>query len=141
MKCSTFERELLEHLQGLDLGVEARLHAESCGHCRLLWQNQLALLNRIAEEKQVQVPPFLSTRVMAGIKKPEIRIHAISVWKQVLQVAAVLLALVGGYSASVIMEERSANEDFSVVLSDYFLMEPGSSIEEGWLYSEAYENE
>lgn len=131
----------MAHHQGQDLGVEARLHAESCKHCRYLWQSHLAVLHRVGEEKQVAVPPFLSTRVMAGLKEPETRVQLLPVWKQALQVAAVLLALVGGYSASVRMEERSATEDFSVVLSDYFLMEPGSSIEEGWLYSETYEQE
>ncbi len=140
MNCSVFEKELLAHQNKVELGLDARLHADACRHCRLLVQSHQALLSAIAEEKQVRVSPFLSTRVMAGIQKREGTIRSLPVWKQALQVAAVLLALMGGYSGSVLMDQRSATDDFSVVLSDYFLMdEPGLSIEEGWLYSEYYE--
>ncbi len=142
MNCSVFEKELLAHQHKVELGLDARLHADSCLHCRLLAQSQQTLLSAVADEKLVRVPPFLSTRVMADLNNREMTVHSYRVWKPALQVAAVLLALVGGYSGSVLMDQGSAIDDFSAVLSDYFLMdEPGLSIEEGWLYSESYENE
>ncbi|MCA1745705.1 MAG: hypothetical protein LC643_08405 [Bacteroidales bacterium] len=141
MECSAFEQELLAHQNGQELGFDARLHGDSCAHCRLLVRTHEALLTLIADEKQVQVSPFLGTRVMAHIQKREVAVVAVPVWKQALQVAAVVLALVGGYWGSVTMDERSATDDFSVVLTDYFLMDnAGLTIEDGWLYSETYEN-
>ncbi len=140
MNCRAFEKELLAHPKGSELGIEARLHADSCVHCRLLAQAQQALFDAVAEEKQARVPPFLSTRVMAGLPKPEARVGHMTVWQQALQVAAVLLALMGGFTGSVLMGERADSEDFTVVSSDYFLTgETGLTIEEGWLYSETYE--
>ena len=141
MECRIFERELTVHHNEQELGVEARLHADSCTHCRLLFQNHQMLFNAIAEERQVRVPPFLSTRVMADLQKREVRFTSRPVWHQALQVAAVLVALVSGFIGSVLMEQRSVTDDFSVVLSDYFLMgDAGLTIEEGWLYSDTYEN-
>lgn len=140
MNCRAFEKELLTQTTGAELGFDARLHADSCEHCRLLAQAQQALFNAVAEEKQAQVPPFLITRVMAGLPKPEARVVKGTIWQQAMQVAAVLLALVGGFAGSVLMDERTASEDFTVVSSDYFLTgETGLTIEAGWLYSENYE--
>lgn len=140
MNCRAFEKELLALPKGSELPVDALLHADGCKHCRLLVQAQQALFLAVEDEKQAQVPPFLSTRVMAGLKNREIPVVRSIVWRQIGQVAAVLLALVGGFTGSVLMDQRTVSEDFTAVASDYFLSGgAGLTIEEGWLYSESYE--
>jgi hypothetical protein len=141
MNCRAFERELLQQHQGMSLGVEAQLHSDVCDHCRLLYKRNQFLLNAVVEEKEVAAPPFLATRVMAGLTSGDATVYIRPVWKQALQLAAVLLALVGGYSGSVLMEQRGSKDDFGAVLTDYFLIEnTGLTIEESWLYSDSYEN-
>jgi predicted anti-sigma-YlaC factor YlaD len=76
MNCQHCQKEIDAYLEGKpdpDLKVRIESHLRECRDCNELYRIQALADRIIAEEKELTVNPFLSTRVMAQIENSEIQ--------------------------------------------------------------------
>lgn len=74
MNCEICQQELDDYLEGRlspDRRAQIELHLRTCSKCREVYNAQILADRVIAREKELQVNPFLSARVMNKIDNPE----------------------------------------------------------------------
>lgn len=133
MNCRDFETELLkaESLNGLS--SEAKKHMDACMECNELYLTSERFFELVQDEKNTQVPPFLSTRVMAGIEKTvSYEKNFLFKFKPALQVAALFLILLSGFATAMLMDSNPGINDADLIYSDYFSHSAGLEMETSW---------
>ena len=122
MNCLLCQKEIDAYLEGTinsDLKDQIDNHLRGCKECSDFYRIQMLAERVISEEKQVQVNPFLSTRVMAKIEKLET--GTITTSPGLLRPAFITISLAAAVFLGVIMgsipRHRSDRETIPVELA------------------------
>lgn len=139
MNCKEIHTKLAQAQSLQDIPEEMHHHIRECESCREVFEQTLALLGFVETEKEKEVSPFLTTRVMAKIQRP-----APIPWlarPAVVSVMSVILMILGFFTANLTdTQSENASDSTEIIASEYYFTEnPGSELEEIWLNS--YEHE
>lgn len=138
MKCRDFEKALATLKIGEAPTASMREHVDGCNSCLLLLKKQEAFYSGLNFEKQLQVSPFTSTRVVAALET-SINETYIPLFKPV-KLFAFTIAFIVGLSVAWVGSLNQASTVGRDIVSDYFSENsPGLSIEQAWLNYEDYE--
>jgi len=109
MKCNTCKENLEAYLTGRlpeDMMLSIKTHLEECDDCRASYAMLLVSEKVIREESQLEVNPFLATRVMARIEAleesvstPEKASVFSRIWQPVFVTVSLALAIFIGVTA------------------------------------------
>ncbi len=139
MNCKEIHTKLAHIRDIQDIPDEMQRHIRECDSCREVYEQTRALLGFVETEKEKEVSPFLTTRVMAKIQRP-----APIPWlarPAVVSVMAVFLLVLGFFTANLTDKPgENPSEATEIIASEYYFTEnPGSELEEIWL--NLYEHE
>ena len=141
MNCQTFQNEYARCGKPEDLSSVAAEHLKTCPACRRVAASYTRFLRLADEEKQMEVPPFLTTRIMARLPDNPPAVEPARPAVLLLRVAAVVVAGLIGFSGAVIENKQRERKETAIALSDYLGagME-GLAIENDWINAAWYEN-
>lgn len=139
MNCKEFNIRLAQTNDPGDLPEEMQRHINQCASCRHIYEQTRTLFDFVKIEKEAEVSPFVTTRVMAAIQNPEpspwlVRPAVVSVMSGIL--------LVLGFLAAGLTNQKieTTTQSTEIIASEYYFTEnPGSELEEIWLNTYEYE--
>ncbi len=117
MKCNSVHKQMMAYLDGSaddDSRDRIEAHLKDCSHCSEFLKVLKRSLDQIDEEKLVKPDPYMFTRIMAGLEKPQPAISTSKLQVAFQAIAFIAIIAIGIYSGIITGKNFSDNKAVSV---------------------------
>ncbi len=139
MQCNQYIHNLTT-IQSLDdLSPMEKDHIKGCVECEKATQEYLSFLHLVKIEKETEVSPFISTRIMAKLQKNQ-KPQFAQLQRVFLNAAVIVFTLMLGFISAYLLDGNKTTNDQEQLVSQYFSSTTvGLNLEDNWLNNELYE--
>lgn len=145
MKCKQIQRELIFYLEGglnIEKRNEMKSHLSECETCKNFADNLDLSLKIIDKEKELQVNPFMYTRIQERINSYEHKPNAFitsatRILRPVFVSAVIVFGIFAGIKLGNYFNDRLVNNVTEIQIESYYLNDfQHEPVEAGLLYEE-----